>query len=428
MPKVFLYFLTVFLISAFLVSLTIINFWLFAMGFPELIYASIVVFSVVLFFAGSYIFAKVNNAKKESAGLARLLEKNEKKLRNSETEKYRVFEIFANIAEGILVVDENEKVSIINSKAKKILAVKEKDIKGMPIAELRRLPDIKPILPYLLSLTGVFKEEVNFKNFIIEVSVTQLVFSGSSMGRLIVLRDITREKLLEKEKNDFIISIAHQIKTAISSAKWSLKMFLDGDFGQTNKEQADVIKRLYKINDSSFFLIESLLDATKIEDGVYTYNKTLADIQDIVQGMMNYFQDKIKDKNIKVKFKKPANRLEKLMLDKAKIESVVLNLFDNALKYTKTGGVIEVSLEKKGDNIEFKIKDSGIGIPKDQQAKIFKKFFRAENANKIESTGTGLGLFIAKKIIEGHGGRLWFESEEDKGSAFYFTLPTKDVK
>lgn len=427
MPKVFLYFLTIFLISAFLVSLTIINFWLFAIGFLKLIYVSIVFFSVALFFAGSFIFAKINDVKKERAGLAHLLEKNEKKLRHSEIEKYRVFEIFANLTEGILVVDENEKVSIINSKAKKLLAIKEKDIKGLPIAELRRLPDIKPLFPYFLSLTGVLKEEVNFKNFIIEVSVTQLAFSGSSMGRLIVLRDVTREKLLEKEKNDFIISVAHQIKTAISSAKWSLKMFLDGDFGQSNKEQADVIKRLYKINDSSFFLIESLLDATKIEDGVYVYNKTLVDMQDIVQGMIDYFQDKIKDKNIKVKFKKPANRFEKLMLDKVKIESVVLNLFDNALKYTKTGGVIEVFLEKKGDSIEFQIKDSGIGIPKDQQSKIFRKFFRAENANKIESTGTGLGLFIAKKIIEGHGGKLWFESEENKGSAFYFTLPTKDI-
>ncbi len=418
MPKFFLYLSIIFLISAFLVSLTLINFWLFINGCAKLIYIIIVFFSVILFFAGSYLFVKINDLKKEKAGLAHLLEKNERKFRNSEIEKNKIYEVFLHFRDGILVTDENEKVLMINPKAKKLLAIKEKNIKGMPVMQLSRLPGVKPFIPYFLSLSGV----------LIEVSSTPLIFSGSNMGRLIVLRDITHEKLLEKEKNDFILSAAHKLKTAISSAKWSFKMFLDGDFGKANEEQKDVIKRLYKINDSLIFPIESLLNATKIEDGLYSYNKTFVDLQDIVQNVIFYFQDKIKSKKIKVIFKKPANKVVKLMLDKEKIESVVLNLFDNALKYTKAGGVIEVSLENGGEKAEFHIKDSGIGIPKDQQSKIFNKFFRAGNANKIETAGSGLGLFIAKEIVEDHGGNIWFESEENKGSSFYFTLPIKGVK
>ena len=332
MPKIFLYLSIIFLISAFLVSLTVINFWLFINGFAKLIYIVAVFLSAAIFFAGSYFFVKINDLKKEKAGLVHLLEKNERKFRNSEIEKNRI------------------------------------------------------------------------------------------------LSGINRVKLLEKEKNDFILSAAHQLKTAISSVKWSLKMFIDGDFGKVREEQKDVMKRLYERNNSSVFLIESLLDAIKIEDGAYVYSKTSVDIQDIVKSVTAYFQDKIKSKKIKVIFKKPANGFSKIMLDKEKIESAVQNLFDNAIKYTGAGGVIEISLEDSGEDIEFKIKDSGIGIPKVEQPKIFNKFFKSANANKIEANGSGLGLFIAKKIIEDHGGNIWFDSEENKGSAFYFTLPIEGVK
>ncbi len=227
----------------------------------------------------------------------------------------------------------------------------------------------------------------------------------------------------EKAKNDFILSAAHQLKTSAASIKWSLKMFLDGDFGKINEEQKDVMQRLYKKNEALISLIDNLLNAAKIEEGAYSYNRTLVDIQELVQSAIIYFQDKIKSKRIKVEFKKPRQKLPKIMLDKKKIESVVQNLFDNALKYTSIGGNIYIFLESDGKNIKFQIKDSGIGIPKNQQAKIFNKFFKAANENKIDSNGFGLGLFIAKKIIEGHNGSIWFESKENKGSAFYFTLP-----
>ncbi len=416
MPRIINFITTVFFVGIVLVWAALLNFWFF------------IFFLFGSLFVVSRYAREMGKLKREKISLAHLLGKNEKKFSNSEIEKNRISEIFINFNEGILVIDENEKVSMINPKAKKILGIKERAVKGLPVIDLARLSDIRPIVPYFLSLNGILSEKINLKKIVVELSVIPLIFEEKNMGRLIILRDITRETVSEKMKTNFILSVAHQLKTSAASVKWSTKMFLSGDFGKINKEQKDVIGRLYKRNDALIFLIDNLLDAEKIEDRAYSYKKTLIDVQDLVQSAIIYFQDKIRSKKIKVKFEKPQQRLPKIMIDKEKIGSVIQSLFDNALKYTGIGGSMYVFLEGDEKNIKFQIKDSGIGIPKEQQSEIFNKFFRAANANKIETNGSGLGLFIAKKIVEDHNGSIWFESEENKGSIFSFTLPIEMVE
>jgi signal transduction histidine kinase len=147
-----------------------------------------------------------------------------------------------------------------------------------------------------------------------------------------------------------------------------------------------------------------------------------ADLGSICQSMFDAYQEEIKRKNLEFTFNKP-QELPKVNVDVEKISLAIQNLLDNAIRYTPSGGKITVSLETKGNYIEFSIKDTGIGIPKTQQERIFTKFFRGSNALKTETEGSGLGLFIVKNIIEAHGGKIWFESEEGKGTTFYFTLP-----
>jgi len=411
--KIFFIVLAVIFTSAFLIFLAAINFWL------------VFFFLAVIFFIISYFLGKIAGLKKEKTGSDHLLQASEKKFSNSEMEKNRISKIFVNFSEGILAIDENEKVFLANPTAKKILGIKSEEIIGMKAKDFCQISGAEFLTPYFSSLNMVLKQKVNFKNFVIELSATTLIFEEKNMGKMIILRDITSENLFEKMKTDFVLSVVHQLKTSATSAKWSLKMFLTGDFGKISKEQKNVIERLYKRNNILIFSTDNLLSTTKIEDGAYFYQKTLVDIQDIVQSVTAYFQDEIKSKKIKFLFKKPPYRLQKLKLDKEKIESVIENIFDNALKYTPGGGNIEVSLDSDGKDIKFQIKDSGIGIPDSQQTKIFGKFFRAGNANKLEANGSGIGLFLAKKIIEGHGGAIWFESKENKGSAFYFTLPVE---
>jgi len=390
----------------------------------EAIYQFLAVFSLlVAYFLVYHYQRKIRALKKEKAEIFRLLEKDEKKLENFGVEKNKFYKIILNFNEGILILGSKNNISMANSYAREILGVKSRDLNGMHLSELELFEGLKTIIPYFSSRRDVTKKEVRLRGLFIELSVTRLPLEENNNGSLIVMRDITKEKTFEREKNEFLLSTIHRLKTSMSSVKWLVKMFLSGDFGKLDKGQEAVMKKLYERNESVFPLISDLLNATKIEEGAYIYKKTSVDIQELVQSSVAYFKDKIKSKKIKLEFKKPAHKLPKIMADKEKIESVVQNLFDNALKYTPAKGKMSISLESSEKEIEFSIADSGIGIPEYEQSKIFSKFFRAKNANKIDTDGSGLGLFIAKKIIEDHKGSIGFESKEGEGSRFYFTLP-----
>ncbi len=416
------------LISAALLFVTLINFWLYLKGGSQVVYLVSILFSLAIFFAASWFFAKISLLRKEKAAALRLLETSESKFKNSEREKNRIAKIFADFNQGIVAIDENEKIFLVNPRAKKFLGIKSKDLQGMQVSEIGRISGLKPLVPYFLSLNSIKEIELDINNFTVELSVIPLVFEDKNLGRMIVFRDVTRESLQKKQRAHFILSSAHQLKTSMVSAKWSLKMLLSGDFGKISKEQKGLAERLYKNNENLIFLAESLIQAEKSEENAFGLNRIPVDINQLVQSVISDFKDKIKNKKIAVKFEKLQVRLSELMLDKEKIEVSVKNLFDNALKYTDVGGSVSVFLDISGRNLRFKISDTGIGIPKQQQPKIFSKFFRASNGSRVDVLGAGLGLFIAKKNIEDHGGKIWFESEDGAGSSFYFTLPIKDVK
>jgi len=377
---------------------------------------------IYLFFAfllGSFFVKKIQSLKKEKTTLEHLLEKNEDALGSFKKEKNEALKILEKLNEGILAIDKNKKIYLVNPAAKKILGVKTENLIGMQLRDLVRLSGAEFIQQYLYFSNKGEKGTVFFKNLVVEV------FASDG---LIVLRDVTKESLLKKEKTDFLLSYIHQLKTSATSAKWSLKMFLSGDFGKVTKEQKSVMQMLYKKNDDLISLVENLLNSIKIENGKYFYKKTLEDIIAITQAVVVQFRDEIKSKKIKFEFNRPDYDLPKIMVDREKMEFVLENLFDNSFRYTGTGGKVSVLLERDGKNVRFSIKDSGIGIPEKQQDKIFGKFFRAENANKINANGSGIGLFVAKKIVEDHHGKIWFESKEGGGSVFYFTLPIGRVE
>jgi two-component system sensor histidine kinase VicK len=144
----------------------------------------------------------------------------------------------------------------------------------------------------------------------------------------------------------------------------------------------------------------------------------------IVSSAIDEDKEEIEKKKIEIEFKDPGV-LPETMLDAEKIKLAVQNLIDNAVKYSSESGKVTISLSNDGENINFRIQDLGIGIPKSQQIKIFTKFFRGDNAEKVNTGGSGLGLFLAQNIIEAHGGKIWFKSEENKGTTFYFNLPVR---
>lgn len=226
-----------------------------------------------------------------------------------------------------------------------------------------------------------------------------------------------------KQEKEIIALTAHQLSEPLSSMKWSLEMLLNGDFGAINDEQKTVVKKAYEKNDQLIYLVDDLLNSSRIEEKKYLLERKLYSIEDIVSSVAEFCKQEIEKKKIKLNFAKPAEPLPKSIMDGQKIRLAVQNLFENAIKYTPPGGEVAVSLRKRGKYLEFKIQDSGIGIKKNQTTKIFNKFFRGSNASKQEPVGHGLGLFFVKNIISAHHGKIWFESKEDQGTTFHFILP-----
>ncbi len=233
-----------------------------------------------------------------------------------------------------------------------------------------------------------------------------------------------RLKEIDQMKTEFISVASHQMRTPLSATKWVLRMLLDGDLGQLNPQQEQMLMKGYQTNERMIVLINDLLNVSRIEEGRFQYRMVHMSLEEIISSVVQEMYNAVKKKHVKLEFKKPKKPLPKVNIDPQKIRLVVQNLFDNALKYTPKGGRVVISLYEEPDNVIFCITDSGVGIPAYQQERIFSKFFRADNVIRMQTDGSGLGLFIVKNIIKTHGGNIWFKSTEGKGSSFYFSIPT----
>lgn len=368
---------------------------------------------------------KIEELRRSRLALMNILEDVEEAKEIAEKERDKTLAIITNFTDGLLVLDKENRVLIINPKAEEFLKVKKKEIVGQLISKLAQFPNCKPLIDLLKRENKkIFRRELLIKeNLILEISTVLITKEKKKLETLIILHDITREKMVEKTKNEFVSIAAHQLRTPLSAIKWTMRMLLDKDLGEITEEQKNFIEKAYKSNEKMIRLINDLLDLSKIEEGRYLYEHTPCQIKNIVQSVIDYYQEIIDKKKLKIKFNTPKKKLPQVIVDKEKIKLAIQNLLDNAIKYTPSHGEIIISLKYAKKEIEFSIKDTGIGIPKDQQKRIFSKFFRTVETTKMETDGTGLGLFIAKNIIKAHKGKIWFDSLEAKGTTFYFTLP-----
>lgn len=373
---------------------------------------------------------KENELKDAQTALLNMLEDTEMAKEKVEEEKNKTLAIINNFADGLLVFDKENKLSLINPQAEIFFDVKARDIISRPILELSTFPTIEPIVTLVgKEIGGGFRKEVQIKeNLTLEVSTIPIMRGEEKINTLIILHDVTREKMIEKMKTEFVSISAHQLRTPLSAIKWTLRMLLDGDLGEISPEQRNFLEKTYWSNERMITLINDLLDVTRIEEGRYLYKPILADFEPIVQFVINSYKEEFEKKKLEIRFNKPEKKLPRAVVDVEKIRLVIENLLDNAVRYTPPGGRVTISLRyvEKEKEIEFSIKDTGVGIPGDQQERVFTKFFRGVNVMRMETEGTGLGLFISKNIIEAHGGKIWFESEEGEGTTFYFTLPLKE--
>lgn len=233
---------------------------------------------------------------------------------------------------------------------------------------------------------------------------------------------------IERIQSDFVSLASHQLRTPLSAVKWYTEMLIAQKAGKLNRQQLQYLNEIYRSNDRAINLVNDLLDVSRIQEGSINLELQPIRVENVIEDVINGLDTLVKASQSGIDFEIVNGPLPPVETDRDKLRRILFNLISNAVKYTQNGKRVGVVLEKIGSSVKVSITDLGIGIPKTDHDKVFKKFFRSANVLKVTPDGTGLGLFISKALIEAMGGKIGFSSAEGKGAVFYFTIPLKNAK
>ncbi len=233
----------------------------------------------------------------------------------------------------------------------------------------------------------------------------------------------TNDKLrqLDETKDDFISMASHQLRTPLTSVKGYVSMVIDGDAGELTQMQRKLLTQAFISSQRMVYLISDLLNVSRLRTGKFVIETVPVNLANIIQEEVKQLVETAKGRNLELIYHKP-DHFPLLRLDETKMRQVIMNFIDNAIYYTPSGGKIVVTLTERPQVVEFAVADNGIGVPKPEQHHLFSKFYRADNAKRARPDGTGLGLFMAKKVVMAQGGSILFKSQEGVGSTFGFTF------
>jgi two-component system phosphate regulon sensor histidine kinase PhoR len=377
-----------------------------AIAYVTFLIIPLIIAVVVVFTRFSFLFT------------SRISEQEEEKKLLRERQK----EIVENMIEGLVVYNRSGKILSVNGAAEKLLNVSGSEILYKTKAEIKKK---SPLLDALFKdLSSEDEREHSLKDkhgkeYVFKIISVELNKERGEM--LKIIRDISREKHLDKMKSEYLTIMSHKFLTPLNSIKWTAPNLLDADVKDSDKER--FIENIMKSTEGLIKLTSLLLRVTEMEEGSFGYKLGAVNLQEIIENTIKDRKDGIKKKKISMTFHKPKTPIIDITADKDRIKVVIDNFVDNAIKYTPDNGKIDIMLEDDNVDIKFSIQDNGIGISKGAQGDIFKKFIRDQRAIAMHTEGSGLGLFIVKNIIKEHGGEVGFTTSEDGGSTFFFTLP-----
>lgn len=358
------------------------------------------------------------------------------KVRESE-EKLKI--VVESIGDGVIVLDDEYRIVMFNKEATNISGFTRNDVIGKRYDEVllfqyensgesnRKFVDfIKSKKSFKIENTVLVRKGGTKVNIADSAEILKDE-NGKIFGYVLVFRDVSREREIDKMKSEFISVASHQLKTPLSGIKWFIELLLREKVGTLNEKQKDFINQVRVSNERLITLVTDLLSVSHIETNRnFEIIKKPIDVCKSIDRVIESSLPAAKKFSVTVKREGSCPRKIIISADEEKIQQVFQNLVTNAIKYSKINGEVKVGVTQSKDSVIFSIHDDGIGIEEKDFPKVFTKFYRGDNAIKSETDGTGLGLYIAKAIIEAHKGKVWFESKIGKGSTFYFSLKNKD--
>lgn len=368
-----------------------------------------------------------NNNKKNRGFLAVIRDVTQRK--SSEEAMHQLNEKITNILESITdafcAIDKEGKFSYINRQAEILFRKRREKLLGKTFWE--ELPNfaeplfIKKVNDFLENGIAVNFEMICFK---FDKKWFEVRFYPSTEGLSIYFEDINHRKELEQRKDEFVSIASHELKTPITSIKAYTQILKNKNGEAKNEKTVNYLSRMDNQINQLIRIVDNLLDVSKIKTGVIEFHDEFFSLDDLIKEVSEDFNNMIGNKEILVK-----GRIKKrIYADKDRVGQVLINLISNAIKYSPNFNKIIVSETFNKQNIIIAVKDFGIGISKENQEKVFNRYFRAPNLDGKKIPGFGLGLYIAEEIINHYNGKIWVESKENKGSTFFLSLPVVQYK
>jgi PAS domain S-box-containing protein len=352
--------------------------------------------------------------------------------------------IIADIGDGIIVTDKKGRITFTNNRFTELLGWKPSEVKGRYYYDAfavinhegKTVPKSQRAITRALrdnvKITTLLQDEMRYRrkdksSFPVAYTVVPIEVDGKLTGTIEIFRDITEEVEIDRVKTEFISLASHQLRTPLTAIKWYSELLIEGEAGTLKPAQAAFLDKVHDATLTTIELVSSLLNLSRLEVRSIAVEPKTTDIVALAHDIAQGVTQQITSNKMTLVEDYPKTSL-KLKVDHRLMQVVIDNLLTNAVKYSPEGAIIILSIKKDKRGVLISVQDNGYGIPKRQQDKIFTKLFRANNIKTKNTQGTGLGLYLVRVIMDYTGGKVWFESIENKGSIFYIHIPSAGMK
>lgn len=362
----------------------------------------------------------------------------------AEESRVRMEALLASLGEGMIATDNNGVVTSVSHRAEDMLGWRKGELVGKIFIEIVSAADKdgKIIPANKRGISGAQRDisteeacplhqdpasEVLYYiqksggRLPVSITLTPIILGVENIGTVEIFYDTTKEKEIEKTRGDLLAIASHQLRTPLSGTKWLIETLIKGVPGPLTPPQTEYLSEIYKINERMTSLVGDMLGVMRMEGDTIPIKKSAVSTTEIIKTALENFNQIAKGKHITISVEKDSEYI--VETDPLLLRNILDCLISNAVNYSNIDGAVLIGMKKDSDEITLSVKDSGIGIPKDEQKKLFERFYRASNAKTFNTRGTGLGLYIASLLAKKIGARISFESEEGKGSTFYVHIP-----